>query len=502
MAFDAAREGLTVGVIGAGAMGQGIVQVALQGGMNVVLYDAKQGGAAAGRDLVFGRLDRLAEKGTLAGDAVAAMKGRVAVAASLADFAPCQAVVEAVFEDLEVKRALFTELETHVAEDCILSSNTSSLPIGSIARVCKRPERVAGFHFFNPVPLMRLVEVIRGPATAEWVVDGLCALGERMGRTPVKVKDAPGFLVNLGGRAFTTEGLALAHEGVASPAQVDAVMRDCGRFRMGPFELMDLTGIDVNYPVSMIVHEQYNYDPRLRTVPLHKALYDAGRFGRKTGIGHFRYDAKGTMIDPPSPDYETTARPAGTVFVAAEAPELADLLPGVSFAASDDGSSPIVAALFGEDCSTFAARAGIDHRRLVAVDVTGDLSKRVTVMTAPGADRAALDAVAAALAKGGRKVTAIKDSAGFICQRIRAMVGNLGCEMAQIKIADPDSIDLAMRLGLNYPLGPLEIVADLGVGRAYAIMAAMHAISGDDRYRPSLWLRRRAQLGLDIRTPN
>jgi len=502
MAFDANRADFTVGVIGAGAMGQGIVQVSLQGGMNVVLFDAKDGSAEAGREQVIKRLERLVEKGKLTADAVAGMAEKVSVAKSLADFSGCHTVVEAIFENLEVKQQVFSELESHVSKDCLLTSNTSSLPIGSIARVCKNPERVAGFHFFNPVPLMRLVEVIRGPATEEWVMDGLCALGERMGRTPVKVKDAPGFLVNFGGRAFTTEGLAVVHEGVATPAQVDAVMRDCGHFRMGPFQLMDLTGIDVNYPVSMIVHEQYSYDPRLRTVPLHKALYDAGRFGRKTGIGHFRYDEKGQEIDTPSPDHETTAAPAVQVYCAGSAPELDDLLAGVALDETDDGSSPIVAALFGEDCSTFASRMGIDHTRLVAIDVTGDTSKRVTIMSAPGASADALNAVSAALQKNGRKVTAIADSAGFIGQRIRGMVGNLGCEMAQIQIADPESIDLAMKLGLNYPLGPLEIIADLGVERAFVIMAAMHAVSGDDRYRPSVWLRRRAQLGLDIKTPN
>ena len=333
-------------------------------------------------------------------------------------------------------------------------------------------------------------------------MDRLCTLGERMGRIPVKVKDAPGFLVNFGGRAFITEGLAVVHEGAATPAQVDAVMRDCGHFRMGPFQLMDLTGIDVNYPVSLIVHQQYGYDPRLRTAPLHKALYDSGRFGRKTGIGHFRYDEKGEAVDAPSPDHETAAIPAAQVYCAAGAPELDDLLAGVTLNVTDDGSSPIIAALFGEDCSTFASRMGIDHKRLVAIDVTGDTSKRVTIMSAPGAAADAVNAVSAALQQNGRKVTMISDSAGFIGQRIRGMVGNLGCEMAQIQIAEPNSIDLAMKLGLNYPLGPLEIIADLGVERAFAIMAAMHAVSGDDRYRPSVWLRRRAQLGLDIKTPN
>ena len=498
--FDATRADLRVGVVGAGAMGQGIVQVALQGGMAVTLYDAKDGEAEAGCERIVGRLDRLEEKGNYGADDAAAMKANLTVAGGLSDLSDCQVVVEAVFEDIAVKHAVFLGVEEHVAEDCIIASNTSSLPIASIARVCKHPGRVAGMHFFNPVPLMRLVEIIRGPATEDWVAEALGTVGERMARTPVTVKDAPGFLVNMGGRAFSTEALHLVHEGVATPAQVDEVMKDCGHFRMGPFELMDLTGMDVNYPVSMIVFEQSMNDPRLRTVPLHKGLYDAGRFGRKTGIGHFRYDDKGGKIDPPSADHVTDASPAVSVHVAMDAPELADLLAGSGLSASDDGTSPIVAALIGEDCSTFAARTGVDHTRLIGIDTTADISKRVTIMTAPGADPAARDAVAALLAKNGRVVTAIKDSPGFIAQRMRAMIGNLGCEMAQTQLATPEDIDLAMRLGLNYPLGPLEIIDDLGVERSHRIMVAMQEVTGDPRYRPSPWLRRRAQLGLSGKT--
>lgn len=495
-------ELMRVGVIGAGAMGQGIVQVSLQGGMPVVLYDAKDGGAEAGRDMVIGRLDRQVEKGRLDAGEVEAMKGRLHLAADLSALAECDAVIEAVFEDIGVKHEVFKALEAVVRDDCILASNTSSIPIASIARVLEHPGRVAGMHFFNPVPLMRLVEIIRSPATEDWVAEKLTLLGEAMGRTPVTVKDAPGFLVNLGGRAYTTEALHIVQEGVATVAEVDAVMRDCGHFRMGPFELMDLTGVDVNYPVSLIVHEQYNYDPRLRTTTMHKALFDAGRYGRKTQIGNYRYDTKGKAIDPPSPDHEIDATPAEAVYVAAGAEVFDDLFAGAKVLASDDGASPIVAALFGEDCSTFAAREGIDHRRLVAIDVTGDVSGRMTIMTAPGADPAARDAVAASLAKAGRKVTAIKDSPGFIGQRMRGMIGNLGCEMAQIDIADPASIDLAMRLGLNYPMGPLEIIDDLGCDVAWRIMTNIQDITGDPRYRPSLWLRRRAQLGLSAVTPN
>lgn len=495
---DATSPDLVIGVVGCGAMGQGIIQVALQGGMRVIAHDAVAGGAEAGARKVIGRLDRLVEKGTLDASAAAAMKDKLSVAGGVADLAPCGVVVEAVFENIDVKRELFTAIEEVVAEDAIIASNTSSLPIGSIARVCKRPERIAGLHFFNPVPLMRLVEVIRGPATDDAVIDKLVTVGERFGRTPVVVKDSPGFLVNLGGRAFTTEGLHLAHEAVATPAQVDAVMRDCGHFRMGPFQLMDLTGIDVNYPVSMIVFEQFLNDPRLRTTPLHRALYDAGRFGRKTQQGHFTYDEKGQVIDPPSPDHVTDAAPATTVAVATDKDAaLVELLEraGVNVRI-DDGSMPIVAALYGEDATGFAARTGIDHKRLVAVDTTGDTSKRVTLMAAPAADPAHRDAVAAAFAKAGIAPTVIQDSPGFILQRMRAMIANLGCEMAQIALATPADIDTAMKLGLNYPKGPLEIAEEMGVQRTHEIISAIHEATRDPRYRPSLWLRRRALLGL------
>ena len=502
MSFDANADNFIIGVIGAGAMGQGIVQVSLQGGMQVLLFDANREGASVGKDLVCQRLDRSVERGRLDLDAVKQMKSNLTLVDSLSAFSNCKVVVEAVFEDLDIKHAVYKELEQYVSSECIIASNTSSLPISSLGRPCEKQERFAGLHFFNPVPLMRLVEVIRGPSTDDWVIDGLVKLGERMGRTPVVVRDAPGFLVNTGGRAFTTEALHILHEGVAIQSQVDAVMRDCAHFRMGPFELMDLTGVDVNYPASLIMHEQNSYDPRIRTVPFHKSLYDAGRFGRKTRHGNYKYDADGNMIDVPSPDYKTMSEKATKVVIPEDVEIFSDLLAGAGMAVTDDGESPIVVALFGEDCSTFAHRTGLDYRRIVAIDTTGDLSKRVTLMTAPGATKIMIDSVATLINENGRVVTAIKDSPGFISQRIRAMIGNLGCEMAQIELATPEDIDLAMRLGLNYPMGPLEIIDDFGPNLAHKIMSIMQEITGDDRYRPSPWLRRRALLGLGAHIPS
>jgi 3-hydroxybutyryl-CoA dehydrogenase len=491
-----------VGVVGAGAMGQGIAQVSVQGGMRTLLLDARPGGAEAGRDAVAGRLRRLAEKGQMTAEAAGATIARLEPVGSVAALAPCDAVIEAVFEDLDVKRRLFAEIEAAVAPECLIASNTSSIPIAAIARTCGRRDRIAGLHFFNPVPLMKLVEVIRAAETSQATVDALTALGLRMTRTPVTVKDSPGFLVNMGGRAFTTEGLRLAHEGVATPSQIDAVMRDCRHFRMGPFELMDLTGIDVNYPVSMIVYDGYLQDPRIRTTPTHRAMADAGLLGRKTGAGFYRYE-NGQAVDVPSPDFTPDCAPATAVSLAAEDAALREFCEGAGLSVGvDDGEVPILAAPFGDDATHTALASGADPRRLVCVDLSGDVSRRVTLMTAPGADPDARASVAAALIASGRRVTAIHDSPGFIAQRIAAMVANLGCYMAEIGLAAPGDIDLAMRLGLNYPLGPLALAEDIGPARCQHVLERLQAITGEDRYRPTMWLRRRAALGLPVSTPN
>ena len=487
----------TVGVVGAGAMGQGIIQVAVQGGMRALVLDARPGGAEAARKAVGARLDRTVEKERIGVDDAAAALARVEIAEDFADLAPCDAVIEAIFEEIEVKRQTFAQIEAVVRADCLIVSNTSSIPISSIARACQHRDRIAGLHFFNPVPVMKLVEVIRAAETSDATAEALTALGRRMGRTPVTVKDSPGFLVNMGGRAYTTEGLRLAHEQVATPAQIDAIMRDCRHFRMGPFELMDLTGIDVNYPVSMIVYDGYLQDPRIKTAPNHKAMADAGLFGRKTGQGWFTYEG-GKPLDRPLADYVTDAAPATCVRLAEPDEALEAFCAEIGLPVGDTG--PYLAAPIGEDATHVALRTGVAHQVLVCIDLTGDTSKRVTAMTAPGADGQALDMVAAAIIASGRAVTGIKDSPGFVAQRLGAMVANLGCYMAEIGLASPADIDLAMQLGLNYPLGPLALAEDMGTANTLRILEQLQAITGEDRYRPTMWLKRRAHLGLPIHT--
>ncbi|MDZ7839568.1 MAG: 3-hydroxyacyl-CoA dehydrogenase [Gammaproteobacteria bacterium] len=489
-----------VGVVGAGVMGQGIAQLAASCGLEVVMYDLESKMVETARRNIEKHLRRLVEKGRLGAEEVTASLERISSAADYAGFGDCDVVLEAVVEKIEVKRLVFRDLEKHVGSGVILATNTSSLPIASIARDLSEPGRFAGMHFFNPVPLMRLVEVIAGPASDPATVERLMALAEHLGRTPVRVEDSPGFLVNLGGRAYTTEALALLSESVAEPGDIDAVMRDCWGFRMGPFELMDLTGIDVNYPVTEIIHRAFGYDPRLRTRPQHALLLEAGRLGRKTGHGFYRYTDRGAEVT--ATPVESGPPPASVSLVDHDA-TLAALCrqAGVNILDEDDGTSPVLAAPLGVDCSTLASERDIDYRRLVAIDRLGDTSKRVTLMTAPGASENALAATAGLCSRAGRQVTAIADSPGFIGQRIVAMVVNLGCEIAQLGLATPQDIDTAMRLGLNYPDGPLGLGDAIGLAEVHSILQRLQTATGDDRYRPSMWLRRRAQLGLSATQP-
>ncbi len=400
-------------------------------------------------------------------------------------------MIEAIIERLEPKQALFAELEAIVSPDAILASNTSSLSIAAIARNCAHKGRVCGLHFFNPVPLMKLVEVIAAPGTSAATAARATALSQALGKVPVSVKDGPGFLVNLQGRAYTTEGLAIVQEGVADPAAVDRIMREGAGFRMGPFELMDLTGIDVNYPVSTFIHEGYQYDPRLKTTTLHALMADAGLYGRKSGKGF--HDYGGTAPAAPAPP-----APSGRKL----RPRLGEMSPHwARLGDVETGEDVTLIAPLGEDCATACHRLGLDPRRTVAVDFTGADRRHLTVMAAVGG-RAKAEEVADWLRGLDFAVEVIADSPGFVLQRILAMIANLGCELAQIGVGTPADIDTAMKLAQNYPLGPLEWAEQLGVPQCHEIMRQLQAITGSDRYRPSLWLRRRALLGLPVHTPD
>lgn len=485
----------TIGVVGAGLMGAGIAQVLASAGYRVILNDQNTGALDSAATGIAARIDRLVEKGRMTPEEAEAAKGRLSTSGDLADMAPAQVVIEAIVERLDIKQALFQRLEEIVAEDAILASNTSSLSIAAIGKTCRHRERICGLHFFNPVPLMKLVEVIRGPFTSD-AVDGLAVrLVERIQKVAVHARDSAGFLVNLGGRAFYTEALHIEAEGVAPPEQIDRIMRIAGGFRMGPFELMDLTGIDTNHPVTTFIHEGYQFDPRLKTTPLHGYMVEAGRFGRKVGIGYYDY-AK----DRPAPPVPPEPGPLRALrAVLPEGLSHGDRLVGLGLeGVVDDGASPILVSPLGEDATTVACRLSLDPKRVVAVDFTGIDARMVTVMTPPGGSRV-LDDVVGWFENAGLCVEVIADSPGFVAPRIIAAIVNLCCEMAQISIASPADIGTAMKLGLNYPFDPLELGDRIGADRVFRTLREIEEVTGSERYRPSLWLRRRAQIGLSLR---
>ncbi|MGE8670941.1 MAG: 3-hydroxyacyl-CoA dehydrogenase [Achromobacter mucicolens] len=496
----------TIGVVGAGAMGRGIAQIAAQAGLRVRLYDTSADAIAAARESLRQTWEKLAQKGKLtAADAQAALE-RVESATALTDMANCQLVVEAIVERLDVKRDLFAALEGVVSDDCILASNTSSLSITAIAAACKRPQRVAGYHFFNPVALMKVVEVIDGLRSAPEVGDALADLARRMGHTPVRAKDMPGFIVNHAGRGMNTEGLRVAQEAVATFAQVDAVMREQAGFRMGPFELLDLTALDVSHPVMESIYRQFFDEPRFRPSPITTVRLAGGLIGRKAGEGFYVY-ADGQKQVPA--EAAAPALPEGLkVWVSpkhgegyARASALVEKLGGTLVTGSTpDADALILVTPFGEDVSTTVSAQGLNAARTVGLDTlyAFDGAKRRTIMVSPATEAKWRDAAHALLAADGVPVTVIEDSPGFIAQRIVAHIVNIACDIAQQKIATPEDIDLAVTLGLGYPVGPLALGDKLGADRILEILKSMQRVTGDTRYRPSLWLQRRVQLGMSL----
>jgi 3-hydroxybutyryl-CoA dehydrogenase len=507
MSFDANRPDLTVGVIGSGAMGRGIVQVAAAGGINVLVTDSRPGAAQEARDFVGKMLARAAEKGSITQDAAAAALNRITVVNGPADMKPCHVVIEAIVENLDAKRQLFAELESIVSPECILVTNTSSLSVTTIAAKLKSPQRFAGFHFFNPVPLMKLVEVIDGLLTENWVSEALMVLGRRMTREPVRCTDAPGFLVNQVGRGFTLEAAHLAYEGIAGFVDVDRVMRDVGGFRMGPFELMELTGLDVTQPASALIYNQFFQEPRYRPNLIMQSRYEAGVLGRKTKKGFYDYDAE--MKPIVAPEAPAPAAYPGHVWVSPAEPHghkvLTELLTKIG-AKLETGPKPSANALIlvtplGDDATTCAVEQELDPKRTVAVDTLFPMVKRRTIMTTPVTDHVYRNAAHGLLASDGVPVTICRDSPGFIAQRIVAMIVNIGCSIAQSRTAQPADIDKAVTLGLNYPNGPFKFGEVLGPQRIHQVLTAMYRIYGDPRYRPNIWLTRRARLGVSLLTP-
>lgn len=288
---------LTTGIVGSGAMGTGIAQVAAIAGNNVLVYDTNAEQLKKSEQNLSVNIQKLVEKKKLSAEEANNIKQRVIFSSQINNFDKCQLIIEAIVEDLAIKQSIFAIIEQIVSDTCIIATNTSSLSIASIASACKKPERVLGIHFFNPAPLMPLVEIIPGIATSSEITSTAKSIIDHWGKITVLCKDTPGFIVNRVARSYYGEAIRIAEEGIADYATIDWAMKTFGNFKMGPFELMDFIGNDVNYKVTESVWQQLFYDPRFKPSLTQKRLYESKRFGRKTGIGYYNY-SEPTLPEP------------------------------------------------------------------------------------------------------------------------------------------------------------------------------------------------------------
>ena len=506
MAIDLSRADVVAAIFGAGTMGRGIAQVCAQAGIRTLLFDSRDGAVQEAITAIDKGLHGLVSKGRITAEIKQSILDRLKPIRSLAEAKDAGIVIEAIVENPEAKRHLFRELEKCLTPDAVLATNTSSLSVTEIAAGCARPGRVGGLHFFNPPPLMRLVEVIGGLRSDPALVAELVGFVKRLNKHPVVATDTPGFVVNHAGRAYGPEALRIVSQGIATPPEVDLLMKEAAGFRMGPFELLDLVGGDVAHAVMVSIFEQYFDEPMYQPSAQMAVRVAGGLLGRKSKQGFYTYDGA-VAPGPHAAPMESQALPS-SAWVADEdgGSELAAWLTTAGVKTQLGGKPaaevPCFVVPLGEDASHAAIRLGLDPACTVAVDMLGRFAGRRTVMKTPLTRTETIGAAVAALSVGNVPVTVINDSPGFVVQRLLAMVVNIGTRIAELRIAAPADIDTAVELGLNYPRGPLAFGNALGPARVLNVLDGMYAITHDPKYRATTWLRRRARLGVSLHTPD
>ncbi len=483
-------------VIGAGVMGVGIAQVAAQSGHRVFLYDQREGAAAKARGQVAEVLAKLVAKGKLAQPQADATMDRLQPLDSLEPARGARLAIEAIVEKLDAKRALFAQLEGLLAADAILATNTSSISVTAIAAGLQHPGRLVGMHFFNPVPLMALVEVVSGLQTDPQVAARIEQLSRDWGKVPVHARSTPGFIVNRIARPYYAEALMLLQEQAAAPEALDALMRSAG-FRMGPCELMDLIGHDTNFAVTQSVFEANFFDRRFTPSLVQRELVDGGLLGRKSGRGFYAYPQGAPAL---APDATRNLGNVPALVVHGSGP-VADTL--VSAASACAGGQPVSRAPASD---WVGVQVGGRQLRLTdgrpAWQVARDAGRsEVAVfdeLPAPGGHVAFAvvggaewqDQAPAVLKALGYLPVRVADVPGLVAARTLAMLVNEAADAVLQGVCTPQGADAAMKLGVNYPAGPFDWLARMGRGRVVALIEALDRCYRGERYRVSPWLQR------------
>ncbi len=512
-----------IGVLGAGTMGAGIAQLATRSGAQTLLFDPIPEALQKGQERIADGLRREAAKGRVSEEQAAQARERVSPVSELSALASCELVIEAVPERLELKHELLSALSEIVAEDCVLASNTSSLLVTAIATAASRPERVVGMHFFNPAPVMRLLEVVAGERSGEEALALATATGEAMGKSVIRATDGPGFLVNRCNRPFGLEALRLLGERIADVPTIDRVCRMEGGFPMGPFELSDLVGVDVGFEISKSFYAQSFGEPRWRPSPIQARYVAAGLHGRKSGRGY--YDYSGESHRAPDPAEPPTQAAEGVVVIGGEGTLARELSQAAVEAGFDVRSAhaprgDALPALF-IDCSlrpapqddrpAAAAKGPTAHGgahlllcaggSLSTLDPGGSAvgfhalppfaeTRTVELVRGEGSSPLVAQRAEHFFAALGRHVEWVGDAPGLVLGRIVCQLVNEAAFALGEGVGDAHDIDLGMVLGLSHPRGPLAWADAIGLDHVIAVLDGLCAEYREERYRPAQALRR------------